>query len=74
MNKCSFHKSLHNKAKAEHKHNSPVKIIKLSLWFVLLFYIVFSFSACGVNNPNNEMVETPEIFYLHLRCRYSIII
>ncbi len=29
MNKCSFHKPLNYKAKAEHKHNSPVKIIKL---------------------------------------------
>ncbi|OPL07437.1 MAG: hypothetical protein AVO33_05910 [delta proteobacterium ML8_F1] len=57
MNKCSFHKSLNYKAKAEHKHNSPVKIIKLSLWFVLLFCLVFSLTACGVNNTNNEMVE-----------------
>jgi|GEM_PF-652708 len=57
-NNCSFHKSLHNKAIAEPKHNNSVKFIKLSLWFVLLFCVVFSFSAFGANNSNNEMVKT----------------
>jgi len=58
MNKCSFLKSLYNKAKAEPEQISPVKIIKLSLWFVLIFCLVFSLSACGVNNTSNEMVDT----------------
>jgi len=58
MSKCSFDKSLYNKAKAEPKQNRPVKIIQLILWFVLLFCLVFSLSACGVNNTSNEMVDT----------------